>query len=360
MREVVRLRKGALCSALFTLALLSGCGRGAEAAIANTPTLDAAQTAAAPAAEVPDVVWELAESEETPVPTALAAPTPTPSPTPGSGPVAEAFTLVWTSDTQHYSELHPEYLTAMTQWAVTNKAAYNVKAFIHTGDMVNRAASTRQWGNIDAALDILAGELPFLALAGNHDVGTETIDYSYFLKHVASRYPDASDFYQKGRGAYVELPMDDQSFLLIGTSWGYKDAAVDWLNKVIAKYPNHIVVLAAHSYLNTNGSLTDGGDILFERVVKKNPNVRIVLSGHRDDIAFRTDSIDDNRDGLPDRTVYTQLYNYQEVKQAGGGGYMRILTIDPGKRTMDVKTYSPYFDEWKTGEKEQLTISNLF
>ena len=54
------------------------------------------------------------------------------------------------------------------------------------------------------------------------------------------------------------------------------------------------------------------------------------------------------------------LYNYQEVKENGGGGYMRILTVNPKKRTVQVQTYSPYFDDWKQGENEQFAISNLF
>lgn len=342
-----------LCAATLAAALF-GCAKNDGDALAALATTDATP--------MPDI--ELVETVDTPAPAALPAPSPIPTavstPTPTPGPSAETFSIVWTSDTQHYSELHPEYLTAMTQWTHDHQAEYNIKAFIHTGDMVNRAASTRQWGNIDAAFDLLGNDIPFLALAGNHDVGTDEIDYQYFLKHVAARYPYVSDFYQKGRGAYVELPMETRSFLLIGTGWAYKDAAVAWLNKTIAKYSGHIVILAVHSYLNTEGMLTDGGEILFEQVVKKNPNVRLVLSGHRDDIAFRTDAIDDNGDGLPDRTVYAQLYNYQEIKKDGGGGYFRLLTIDPINRNMQVKTYSPYFDDWKTGEAEQFTVENVF
>ncbi len=290
-------------------------------------------------------------------------PAPTPIPTYTPSPVTDeadgTFSIVWISDTQHYSELYPDMLLRMTEWAAANREAYNIQAVVHTGDMINRRESTRQWENISAAFDRL-GDIPLLALAGNHDVGTSTLDYSYFKQYVASRYADTSDFFAGGRGAYVEIPLDYVSFLLIGTGWGYNDESVAWLNEVIARYPFHIVILCGHSYLDTNGSLTDGGDILFENVVKKNYNIRMVLCGHRDDTAFRTDTFDNNFDGVPERSVYSMLYNYQEVKENGGGGYMRILTVNPKKRTVQVQTYSPYFDDWKQGENEQFAISNLF
>ena len=334
---------------VLPLFLLLACSDGSAV---TSPTLSFTPEPAA------QVVTILEDTKGTPVPTA--APAPTPGPTPVStGPQPEVFSVIWVSDTQHYSELYPEMLLSMTQWTAQQRQARNIKAFVHTGDMVNRSGSSRQWDNIAVALDAL-GDLPLLALAGNHDVGTTTLDYSYFLEHVASRYPHTDQLFEKGRGSWLELSMEYQSFLLIGTGWGYKEESVAWLNDVIRAHPLDIVILCAHSYLDTNGSFTDGGDILFEHVVKPNHNVKLVLSGHRDDVALRTDEMDDNGDGVIDRKVYAMLYNYQEVKANGGGGYVRILTVDPGKRTVQVETYSPYLDAYKTGEKEAFVLNDLF
>ena len=331
------------------LLLAGGCGTAGEETpdptFTPTPTEEIAVIGAA--------------DNRTPVPSALPSPAPSPTPDPALGPVPETFSIVWVSDTQHYIEIRPEMLTAMTKWVTDHRGEYNIKALVHTGDMVNRSGSTRQWENIGAALDGL-GDLPLLALAGNHDVGTATLDYSYFIRHVASRYPRPDQLYEQGRGSWLELPMAYENFLLVGIGWGYKDGAVAWLKDVIKAHPLDMVILCCHSYLDSNGSLTDGGDILFEQAVKPYHSVRLVLSGHRDGTGLRTDALDDNRDGVVDRNVCALLYNYQEVDKDDGGGYLRLLTVDPGKRTLRVRTYSPYLDDWKTGEKEDFTLTDVF
>lgn len=321
------------------------------------------QEATAPAEETPEntqapAVIEIV-TEETPTPDA--PPQATETPLPGSVDAsAPVFSIAWVSDTQHYSELYPDYLTSMTQWVSDHRQAYNIRAFVHTGDMVNRSGSARQWENLTSALTLL-GDIPLLAVTGNHDVGTKTIDYSYFEKYIASNwYTDDAMKFENGRGYAQRIDLGSVAFLLIGTGWGYSDESVAWLNETIRRYPNDIVILCVHSYIDTNTHLTDGGKILFEQVVKPNLGVRVVLCGHRDDIAFRTDELDLNQDGAVERRVYTMMYNYQEVKKDGGGGYLRLLTVDTGKRTMEVKTYSPYFDAYKTGENEQFTIERLY
>lgn len=297
---------------------------------------------------------------ETPVPEAAEAPTP-------AGPVASeetgscetAFSIVWISDTQHYSELYPDMLRGMMTWTAENREKENIQLLVHTGDMVNRVGSDHQWEAITGAFDTL-GDLPFLAVAGNHDVGTSTGNYNPFVHYIASRYPDRSAFFADGRGAYMTVGTEDCGFLFIGTGFGYSDESVEWMYDTIQAHPLYTAILCVHSYLNTNGELTDGGEILYEKIVRRCPSVRLVLCGHRDDIAFLDQASDLNGDGAPDRHVYAMLYNYQEVSSDGGGGYMRILRFDPGARTVSVKTYSPSLDQYKTGADEAFVIENAF
>ncbi len=334
---------------VLPLALLCACG---------SASLPAEQTSA-PTAEPPASI-EVLTVAETPVPTALPAPE-APEATDGddAGSCTQKFSIVWISDTQHYSELYPDMLRGMTKWAADNRESLNIQLVVHTGDMVNRVGSDRQWEAITEALDEL-GDLPFLALAGNHDVGTSTGNYHPFLHYVASRYPDTEAFFAGGRGAYVTLGTEDCGFLFIGTGYGYSDESVQWMYDTIQAHPLYTAVLCEHSYLNTNGSLTDGGDILFEQIVRRCPTVRLVICGHRDDIAFLDQSFDNNGDGIADRHVYAMLYNYQEVASDGGGGYLRILTFDIAARSVSVKTYSPSLDQYKTGADEGFVIENAF
>ena len=82
--------------------------------------------------------------------------------------------------------------------------------------------------------------------------------------------------------------------------------------------------------------------------VKPNPNVRLVLCGHICGTAFRSDDLDDNGDGVPDRRVNAMLYDYQD--HVIDSGQVRVLTFDPASRGLTVLTYSPpldrYFRDW--------------
>lgn len=306
----------------------------------------------------PAPVFEAFSVASTPAPTLEPTPVPTPSPVPTVTP--EAFSLIWIADTQVVNELYPETLQDEMAWAVQERDARNIKAVIHTGDIINDVASRRQWNNAAAAFSELTGSLPFLAVAGNHDVGTTTIDYAEFNKNIASLYPDKSRLYAGGRGSYTLLETENLKLILIGIGWAYQDAPVQWLSDTLAKYPDYTAILCVHSYLNPNATLTDGGKILLEQVVKKHRNVRFVLSGHRNHTAYLATPLDDNSDGTPDRTVHQLMYNYQEENAKTLGTYLRILTFDPGARSVSVETYSPALDDTLREQTATFVIENAF
>jgi hypothetical protein len=93
----------------------------------------------------------------------------------------------------------------------------------------------------------------------------------------------------------------------------------------------------------TTGGLGPIPQRIFDEVVKANLNVFAVSSGHYHDAYTRTDAIDDNGDGQPDRTVYSMLFDYQGL-QEGGLGYLRLLHFDNKDGRMIVRTYSPSLD----------------
>jgi hypothetical protein len=98
-----------------------------------------------------------------------------------------------------------------------------------------------------------------------------------------------------------------------------------------------------HEYMLTTGGLGPIPQRIFDEVVKANLNVFAVSSGHYHDAYTRTDAIDDNGDGQPDRTVYSMLFDYQGL-QEGGLGYLRLLHFDNKDGRMIVRTYSPSLD----------------
>ena len=86
-----------------------------------------------------------------------------------------------------------------------------------------------------------------------------------------------------------------------------------------------------------------------DEVVKPNVNVIAVGSGHYHDAYTRTDEMDDDGDGVADRTVYSMLFDYQGLPE-GGLGYLRLLHFDNQGNRIVVRTYSPSLDDFDSDD----------
>ena len=297
------------------------------------------------------------ELDETPTPTARRSPppTPSPSPTPSPTPDPSKFSFIWYSDTQYYAYKRPEVFRAMTQWTVEHASEYNALAVLHTGDIVDNHLYERHWNNAASALDLLDGALPLYCVAGNHDVGADTVDYTMYRQADFCDVTDSSFVYQDG--VCWILPIVSRRILRVGIGWQTDNAYLDWVRTRIAAYPDYTAILLVHSYLEDNGTLTENGRLLEQEIVSVSPNVRLILCGHKDGSVRRQQTYDDGT-----RTVNAILYNFQDDKK-NGLGYLRILTFDPVDRSLSVTTYSPYLDDYNyysTVSKDTFAIPNAF
>ena len=97
---------------------------------------------------------------------------------------------------------------------------------------------------------------------------------------------------------------------------------------------------------------------MWKKFVRLYPNILIVVSGHVLNEGVGT-LVSEGKYG---NKVYQMLANYQKfVKESinGGNGFLRILTIDPGKGRILVRTYSPYIDEYKTEPSQQFEFEEV-
>ncbi len=83
---------------------------------------------------------------------------------------------------------------------------------------------------------------------------------------------------------------------------------------------------------------------MWDAFVNDNPMVFMVLCGH---IGGEYSVVSYNAAGRP---VYEMLSDYNQDRPFGGNGLMRLITIDPVKDTIEVKTFSPYFQH-KNGDE---------
>lgn len=276
----------------------------------------------------------------------------------------EDFTFVWMSDTQYYSESYPNIYNEQVDWIAANQEALNLEYVIHTGDIVNIWDDFDQWEVADKAMKVLddAG-IPYGVLAGNHDVDQKDNNYTnYYTYFGDQRFEDRSYFagsYKNNRGHYDLISVNGNDFIIVYMGWGVDQDGIDWINDVLEEHPNHKAILGFHEYLLASGTRSPIGDELFEKVVVPNENVHAVLSGHYHNSQKLIDEIDDNGDGAADRTVYQLLADYQGGPE-GGQGYMRLLTFNMETNQMEVRTYSPYMDEYNYYDPEEFPEKDEF
>lgn len=265
-------------------------------------------------------------------------------------PVREGadYTFVWMSDTQFYAEVFPELFESQVNWIVENRDALNIQYVFHSGDVVNTVNMEYQWEFADRFMGVLdeAG-IPYGVLAGNHDVYLPEMDYREFYKYFGEdRVKDQPTFggsYLNNRGHYDLVSVEGTDYLMVYMGWQPDADGIQWMNEVLAKYPDRLAILVFHQYLNEAGVRTEIGNRLFEQVVVPNPNVKLVLSGHHHGSAMKVDDIDDDGDGIADRTVYQLLGDFQDAYR-GGDGYLNVMRVDVDAGKIYVDTYSTDLD----------------
>ncbi|WP_368658136.1 lamin tail domain-containing protein [Metabacillus halosaccharovorans] len=274
-----------------------------------------------------------------------------------SSPEEYDYTFVWMSDTQYYAESYPYIFERQTNWIAEKQEELKIKYVFHTGDLVDNFGQEQEWIHADEYMGVLdQNNVPYGVLAGNHDVDQLSNDYTeYYKRFGEDRFKDKDYYggsYKNNRGHYDLISANGNDFIMVYMGWGVQDEDLNWINDVLAQYPDRTAILSFHEYLLVSGNRSPIGDKIYEAVVEPNENVIAVLSGHYHDSETLISEIDDDGDGQPDREVYQMLGDYQGGPE-GGQGYMKLLHFDQDNNRVFVNTYSPYLDDYNFYEPEE-------
>ncbi len=293
-----------------------------------------------PAANLPTA--PTAETTVTPLQTVTPDPTATSEPTPTKEPEPTPFSVAWMSDTQEYAANNNDVFCAMTQWIADTAEERNTLLTIHTGDIIRSVDYAYQIDNMIEAFSNLPENMMVVTVAGNHDHVAYGNEFTPYLWSRPDTNVEEINSIYDGFVYYMTFEAADVRFLVISVSYGFELLSRDWVNQICAQYSDHYAILCLHSYL-TKSDYSTVGTRYIKDVVEPSPNIRLVLCGHIHGVAYMPEAIDDDGDGLPDRTVHQMLFNMQENSD-DGLGFMRTLSFDTQADTIGVYTYSPYLD----------------
>ena len=298
------------------------------------------------------------------------------------------YTLVALPDTQKYAESYPAIYYSQTDWILNNLTTHNIPYVLQLGDLTDNNI-TAHWDVAKTAWSVLDGQVPYALAPGNHDYGsngTTNDRTSYFFENQyfgpTSAYATQSSiggFYETGKtdNSYHTFTMGDQDWLILTMEFGPRDGVVTWADSVLQSHPDHKAIVVTHAYMYNQsvrydhelfgttqswnpytygiaslaGGVNDGQDI-YNKMLADNSNVFMVMNGHvlGDGTGYREVIREDGT------VLHEMLVNYQ-FDANGGNGFMRLFEFLPDGSTVNVKSYSPYLDQYDTEPDQDFTIT---
>jgi hypothetical protein len=264
---------------------------------------------------------------------------------------AEPYRLIVIPDTQFASEKWPHLLGAMSEWILKNQKPLNIKYVLQVGDMVQNAGEEVEWKNFDANFRPLDGNVPYLVVLGNHDIPKSAkgrhvpLFEKYFPAERFAKLPSLPTAAADKANSYRTFSAGGTDWLIVGMPFSPTDAELEGADRVVAAHPERRVIVLTHAYLKQNGR-SEFGDHIWEKLVKRNANVAMVICGHVGSLTPHFVSHGDQGNN-----VYELMFDWQNENDEEKNGYLAILEFDPEAATISVKSYSPHLDQYMAEPK---------
>ncbi|TLD71081.1 metallophosphoesterase [Phragmitibacter flavus] len=311
---------------------------------------------------------------------------------------AGTWTLAVLPDTQYYSQNFPDVFVRQTEWIAAHKTSHQILFVAHEGDITNHN-TPEQWTRAQKAMRVLnTAAVPYALVPGNHDLGDNgkandrsTLMNDYFSPADYQHSP-GHILFEPGKMENSAHPFQTPTGkqLLLALEFGPRDEVINWANTIATQHADHQITIVTHAHLysdnlrndwtidgvegnkkrgnpkvyglNTNSTVNDGEQV-WQKLASKHANIRFILNGH---------ITSDLGTGLltstatTGQTVHQILANYQDnspnkggtvmpAKGHGGGGFMRLMQFHPDGKTVQMKTYSPWYDQWLTEPNQQFS-----
>ncbi len=305
---------------------------------------------------------------------------PTPSNPPAPKPPAPkppakdtSFTIAVMPDTQN-EVLHASdtRFANRTRWLADNAKSLDLEFVTHTGDIVNwDTPDHAQFAKAQAALKILSdNKVPYSLSPGNHDTAAvcpggsacpgantratvrNTTTFNRYLNGGVARLAGQ---YEAGKvdNAYSTFTAGERKWLVLNLELWPRSGVVTWARQVVSSHADYNVIVATHSYLSFSNGVwgiypkSDYGatspQYLFDNLISKYPNIKVVLCGHTGSQAHRVDTgVNGNRIDTFLLTMHSNTTNP-----------LRLIEIDPVAGTLKTWVYAPANNQsWPSWTRE--------
>ena len=196
---------------------------------------------------------------------------------------------------------------------------------------------------------------------GNHDQepigepdGTTTHYNQYFgISHFSNKSYYGGHYGSDNDNHFDLFSVSGLDFIVLYFEYGrYGSGVLDWANGVLATNQNRRAIVVTHYVGNDTSpyNLSAQGQAIYD-ALKGNTNFFLMLGGH----VFNNDGESSRSDTYQGRTVRTFVSDFQGYMN-GGNGYMRLMYFSPSNNLVNIKTYSPWLDQYLTDADSQMSF----
>ncbi len=238
-----------------------------------------------------------------------------------------SYHFVVLPDTQYYyadqgSGNFGKWLAQMN-WIRDNAESHDLRYVLHLGDITDQSDHStthlNQWNSARTVANGIMDKVPLALAVGNHD-GLSDSRTSLFSNpeyfgagSVYANQPTLIELMNPERweNSVHRLEVEGQSWLILAVEWGPRDDVVAWVNDVLSRFPDDYVILILHAYLFRDSSRFDwdllgrqnrddrqrgnpigysaldgdpegvnDGQNLWNKLIRRHHNVKLVLNGH--------------------------------------------------------------------------------
>ena len=299
--------------------------------------------------------------------------------------------------TRKYGHDWLDRFTSQTKWLAANAKTINLRMVVQVGDIVENSGELTEWDRALAGMQLLDKApnadggmgIPWSVAYGNHEIiGAKlnpTIDLagaepsSTYRRYFGSaggthRYANQVEFKGVSKNDLntwhiikASNVAGARSYLMLnleidvpGDKEGTNFDAIKWAQGVMNDHRGMPTIITTHVFEGSkygppkNAYLKGFGHNsqleIFDKLVKKNPQVFLVLSGHTSEETHR---IRQNAKGQPVLQIVT---DYTKWLGDGGDGYFRLIEMDEQAGEIRVTTYSALLDNHRTDGNSQFAV----
>ena len=297
------------------------------------------------------------------------------------------FSIIILPDTQYYTSRFPDFIYHQMDWIVQNRDLLNIQYVVHMGDITDNNKESA-WEVASSSYKILeeAG-IPYSVVCGDNDIKNPQKNSYDGKRHTElfNKYFPVSRFDKPGswwKGGFFDLGKIDNyyclfryrdyRYMILNLEIAPRSPVLKWASTICSGNSTEKVFVVTHDYIDSQGKRLDdlktfelhgkdangkpkgnNADEVFNKLIKKNPNILMVLCGHKNGTYEKTVKIP--LDSGKTRKVFEILSDFQDEKMKGsdersGKGLLRVLKIYPVRNEFVLSTVSVLTGKTKDDE----------